>query len=104
MTKEEDDMDVVHRHRRWAWPALGITFVFALTAVLPGLGHTKAINGPLWTDRLSGTPPPAVVTAPNWAEIARLVKPAVVNVSAKRQPDPTSMSGPSASGPLDDRD
>src|ERR671937_1725014 len=104
MTKEGDDMDVVHRHRRGAWPILAVAIVLALVTLVPTLGHTKAINAPLWTDRLSASPPPAAVTAPNWAEIARLVKPAVVNVSTKRQPEATSMSGPSMSGPLDDRD
>ncbi|HEY3101653.1 MAG TPA: DegQ family serine endoprotease [Methylomirabilota bacterium] len=86
-------MDVVHRHHRWAWPALAITIVLALVTLLPALGHTKTASGPLWTDRLSAAPAPATVTAPNWAEIARLVKPAVVNVSTKRQPEPTPMSG-----------
>jgi len=97
-------MDVLHRHRRWAWPALAVTIVLAAVTLLPALGHTKAMSGPLWTDRLGAAPVPAAITAPNWAEIARLVKPAVVNVSTKRQPEPTSMSGPSMSGPLDDRD
>src|SRR5919204_1574689 len=99
MTKEGDDMDVVHRHRRGAWPVLAVAIVLGLVTLVPSLGHTKAINAPLWTDRLSASPPPAAVTAPNWAEIARLVKPAVVNVSTKRQAEPTSMSSP-----RDDRD
>ena len=92
-------MHVVRRHRGWAWPALAVTIVLALVMLVPALGHSKALSAPLWTDRLGSAPAPAAVTAPNWAEIARLVKPAVVNVSTKHQPEPSSMSSP-----RDDRD
>ena len=68
-------MQVLRRHRRWAWPILAVAAVLFVVALHPGLGHTKAANT-LWTDHLSATPPPAAVTAPNWPEIAKLVKPA----------------------------
>ena len=84
-------MQVLRRHRRWAWPILAVAAVLFVVALHPGLGHTKAAN-PLWTDHLAATPAPAAVTAPNWAEIAKLEKPAVVNVSVRSQGEPTSMS------------
>jgi serine protease Do len=84
-------MQVLRRHRRWAWPILAVAAVLFVVALHPGLGHTKAAH-PLWTDHLTATPAPAAVTAPNWAEIAKLVKPAVVNVSTRSQGEPTSMS------------
>jgi serine protease Do len=84
-------MQVLRRHRRWAWPILAVAAVLFVVALHPGLGHTKAAH-PLWTDHLAATPAPAAVTAPNWAEIAKLVKPAVVNVSTRSQGEPTSMS------------
>jgi serine protease Do len=71
--------------------------VLSFLTLLPALGHTTAARSPLWRDQLGSTPPPTAVTAPNWAQIARLVKPAVVNVSTKRDIRPSSSD-------LDDRD
>ena len=94
-------MNVIHRHGRWGWPALAVVIVLSVITMLPALGYTKAVRAPLWTDRLASPPTPATITAPNWAEIAKLVKPAVVNVSTKRQMEPNAMA-PTPRG--DDRD
>src|SRR5262249_50670019 len=49
----------------------------------PHLGFTAGAKTPLWTERpMEVTPAP--VQAPNWVELARMLKPAVVNVSTKR--------------------
>src|SRR5690349_16564126 len=86
------NMQVLRRHRRWAWPSLAVAAALFVVAWHPGLAHTKAAHGPLWTDHLAATPAPAAVTAPNWAEIAKLEKPAVVNVSVRTQAESPSMS------------
>jgi serine protease Do len=70
--------------RHWAWPAAGLVAIVlalgALGAVSPGFGKTET---PLWTDRPVAVTIPTV-PAPAWVELARAVKPAVVNVSAMR--------------------
>ena len=70
--------------RRWAWPAAGLVAIIftlgALGAVSPSLGKSET---PLWTDRPVAVTAPTV-PAPAWVELARAVKPAVVNVSSTR--------------------
>src|SRR5690349_21437226 len=78
------NMQVLRRHRRWAWPSLAVAAALFVVAWHPGLAHTKAAHGPLWTDHLAATPAPAAVTAPNWAEIAKLEKPAVATAARSR--------------------
>src|SRR5947208_6055112 len=74
--RQEDPM------RRWIAGAAALTLAVALVAVLPRLGLTK-VQGELWTDRPATTAahPPA---ASPWVELARTLKPAVVNISTKR--------------------
>ena len=68
--------------RRWAWPAVAL-MVLAVLVFAPRLGFS--ITGPaqLWNDH-----PPSVAAAttpaPNWVELAKVLKPAVVNISTKR--------------------
>ena len=96
------DFPTIRRH--WAWPATGlIAIVFtlgALGAVSPGFGRTDT---PIWTDR------PVVVTAPTvpapaWVELARAVKPAVVNVSATRAQESPQLRVPFPFTPDDPSD
>ena len=91
-------MNALHRRRRWAWSALALVTVLSLVALIPALGYTKAVRGPLWSDRAVAAP--VAITAPNWAEVAKLVKPAVVNVSTRRQ----AASTPMPPSPFSDRD
>ena len=80
-------MQRIGSHWRWALP---IAFLAILAFLVgPRLGFTDSA-GHLWTDRNSAIPAPTV-TAPNWVEIVKAVKPAVVNVTAKlsgEQADP----------------
>ena len=87
-------MDFIHQHRRWGWSALAVVVVLSLVALLPALGHTKGLGSPLWTDRLASPPAAATVALPNWPEIAKAVKPAVVNVSTRRQAEPAASTAP----------
>src|SRR2546425_2381266 len=54
----------------------------ALVAVLPRFGFTQ-VRAPLWSERPVTTTAPAPAASP-WVELARSLKPAVVNISTKR--------------------
>jgi serine protease Do len=72
----------LERHR-WAWPAAGLLALALAVVVLvapPGWSRSEA---PIWTEQPVSVS--ALTTpAPNWVEIAKAVKPAVVNVNARR--------------------
>jgi serine protease Do len=74
---------LMERHR-WAWPAAGL-LALALTLVVliapPGWSRSAA---PIWTEQPVSVAP-LTVAAPNWIELAKAVKPAVVNVSARHE-------------------
>ena len=75
----------------------GITaliFAVALVAVLPRFGFTQ-VGAALWSERpaTSGASAPA---ASPWVELARTLKPAVVNISTKRVDKSTSPSSSSS--------
>ena len=96
------DFPTIRRH--WAWPATGlIAIVFtlgALGAVSPGFGRTDT---PIWTDRPVAVTAPTV-PAPAWVELARAVKPAVVNVSATRAQESPQLRAPFPFTPDDPSD
>jgi len=73
-------MKISTRMARTVWPALGV--VLMLIALYPLAGHSRESQR-LWQERAAGAPAIATVQAPNWVEIARTVKPAVVNVSVR---------------------
>ena len=69
-------------YRRWAWPAVAV-LALAVAVLAPRSGYSTAAPTPLWSDRplpIESVP----VQAPNWVELAKAVKPAVVNISTKR--------------------
>ena len=67
---------------RWISGATALALAVALVAVIPRFGFTKP-EAALWTDRpvTGGISAPA---ASPWVELARALKPAVVNISTKR--------------------
>ena len=67
--------------KRWVAPIASIALVL-LIAVLPGIGFTDSPEK-WWTERDPQTPPTTARMVPAWVEIARAVKPAVVNITAK---------------------
>jgi serine protease Do len=67
--------------KRLAWPAIAAVTLLSLVAVAPHVGLGR--EGHLWNERGSGAAPVATAPAPAWVEIARTVKPAVVNVSTR---------------------
>ncbi|MBI4011791.1 MAG: DegQ family serine endoprotease [Candidatus Rokubacteria bacterium] len=87
------------RRARWSAVALAILVIAALVAFMPGFGLTKAGSAELWTEQ----PVVRAAAAPSspWVQLAKALKPAVVNISARRvQPGgPAPFQG---QGPLDD--
>jgi serine protease Do len=62
-------------------------------ALGPHLGFTAGSRAPIWTERPLDVPP-APVAAPNWVQLAKELKPAVVNVSTKRVEETVQMKSP----------
>jgi serine protease Do len=73
-------MHRIGSYRRWA-PPIAFLAILAVFALGPRVGFTDS-PGHLWTERNPSLPAPTV-TAPNWVEIVKAVKPAVVNVTTK---------------------
>jgi len=73
-------MQRIGSYRRWA-PPIAFLAILAFLAIGPRIGFTDS-SGHLWTERNAALPAPTI-TAPNWVEIVKAVKPAVVNVTTK---------------------
>ena len=69
------------RWGRFVWPAVALASAVTMVAVVPHVGLGR--EGRLWAERGSGAAQVLTAPAPAWVEIARAVKPAVVNVSTK---------------------
>ena len=81
---------------RWGWPALALVAALAVGGVTTGFGLTKGTYVPLWTEQSATMTSAPTVQAPDWVKIGRELKPAVVNVSAKRSETAMpEMQGPS---------
>src|SRR5262245_30444432 len=74
-------MKITKRLTRFAWPALALATALTVVGVVPRLGFSR--DGAIWSERAAGSAPVAMTQAPAWVEIAKTVKPAVVNVSVK---------------------
>ena len=79
---------------RTAWTALVVAAVVGLVALAPHLGFTSAAPAQIWSERPVSVTAAATVPAPNWVELTRALKPAVVNISTKRVQDGTSTQSP----------
>src|SRR5262245_46924702 len=92
-------MNQIFRNHRWTWLTGGLVSLALVAGVGlgPHLGFTAATKAPLWTER-SMDVAPGPVQAPNWVELAKQLKPAVVNVSTKRVESGMPMRGPSGQG------
>jgi serine protease Do len=66
---------------RLTWPALAVAGALAVALVIPTAGSGR--EGRVWMERPAGAAPVATAPAPAWVEIAKAVKPAVVNVSTR---------------------
>jgi serine protease Do len=78
--------------QRWGWPLSGLAVALVVVMLAPQFGFTK--SAALWTERApAAAPAPAV--GGGWVELARELKPAVVNISARR-----AAEGPEAASPF----
>ncbi|HEX4995673.1 MAG TPA: peptidase, partial [Methylomirabilota bacterium] len=68
---------------RATWMGAVAAAVVGLVALAPHLGHTNT-PAPLWSERAVPATTAAVAPQPNWVELTRALKPAVVNISTKR--------------------
>jgi serine protease Do len=76
------DIERASTRRAWAVPLAALALVATLVGVGIEFGHT-ADGRPIWSERTT-EPPPVTTSAPNWVQIARDLKPAVVNIDTRR--------------------
>jgi serine protease Do len=81
---------------RWGWPLGGLIVALVVVMLAPQFGFTKTAKGSLWTDR-PVVSAPAVAPTDGWVQLARELKPAVVNISTKR-----AVEAPEAMSPFGD--
>ena len=60
---------------------MALATVLTVVGVVPRFGFSR--DGAIWSERAAGSAPVAMTQAPAWVEIAKTVKPAVVNVSVR---------------------
>ncbi len=77
------NLDLRFPEWKWVWRLTAVVAVLGLFGAGVGLSWA-ATQSPLWTDRPITTGPASTVPAPNWVELAKALKPAVVNISTKR--------------------
>ena len=78
---------------RTAGMAVVVSAVVALVAIAPHLSVSHAAPGALWSERAVSAPA-TTVPAPNWVELTKALKPAVVNISTKRVQEGAQMQSP----------
>ena len=78
---------------RAAWMGVATIAIVGLVALAPHLGYTTT-SAPLWGERPVPVAAAAAVPQPNWVELTRALKPAVVNISTKRVEDRAQMQNP----------
>src|SRR5437867_3381850 len=84
------------KNAKWGWPVLALVAAVAVGGVTTGFSLTKGTQPQIWTEQPATSTPAPTVQAPDWVKIGRDLKPAVVNVSAKRtEPAMSEMQGPS---------
>jgi serine protease Do len=85
-------MKLTTRYRAAA-VAVAVVAIAGIVGLAPHLGFTNTA-APLWSDRAVAVAPAATVPAPNWVELAKTLKPAVVNISTKRMDQRSSVQNP----------
>ena len=78
---------------RAAWMGVVAAAIVGLVALAPHLGHTNT-SAPLWSERPVPAAPAAAAAQPNWVELTRALKPAVVNISTKRVEERVQFQNP----------
>ena len=78
---------------RAAAVAVVVAAIAAIVGFAPHLAFTSTA-APLWSDRPVAVSPAATVPAPNWVDLAKTLKPAVVNISTKRMDQQSPAQNP----------
>jgi len=78
---------------RAAWVGVVAAAIAGLVALAPHLGQTSTPQ-PIWSERPVAVAPAAVAPPPNWVELTRALKPAVVNISTKRVEERGQLQNP----------
>src|SRR6266508_1740308 len=81
----EGTMKVTLNRRRWVAPIVILAAVASLVGLVPHWGFTSASKTPLWTEHPAAQTAPT--PAPDWVRLSKEAKPAVVNISTKRNPE-----------------
>jgi len=76
------DIERAQTRRAWAVTVAALALVAALVGVGIEFGDTADVR-PLWSERTTEQPP-VMTSAPNWVQIARDLKPGVVNIDTRR--------------------
>ncbi|MGH7299001.1 MAG: Do family serine endopeptidase [Candidatus Rokuibacteriota bacterium] len=79
---------------RAAWLTAVVAVVAGLVALGPSLGFTSGAPTRLWSERPVVVSPATVAPAPNWVELAKALKPAVVNISTKHVEERVQFQSP----------
>src|SRR5438093_2772318 len=82
-------MNFTRRRRRWLAPIVALVAVAGLVGLWPHLGFTAASKAPLWTERAAAQS--SLTQAPDWVRLSKEAKPAVVNISTKRNVEGPAM-------------
>ena len=82
-------MRLTRNRGRWVTSLVILAAVASLVGLLPHLGFTGASKTPLWTERQAAQSAP--ILAPDWVRLSKEAKPAVVNISTKRNADGPAM-------------
>src|SRR3989441_7451538 len=82
-------MTFTRNRRRWVIPIVILAAVASLVGLLPHFGFTGVSKAPLWTEQPAAQSTPAL--APDWVRLSKEAKPAVVNISTKRNTDGQAM-------------
>ena len=75
-------MPFIRRSRHFLAPVVMLVATAGLVGLWPHLGFTKASKAPLWTEQPAAQS--ATTQAPDWVRLSKEAKPAVVNISTKR--------------------
>src|SRR2546428_13627009 len=82
-------MKFTRNRRRWIAPIVIPAAGASLVGLVPHFGFTSASKIPLWTERQAAQSAP--ILAPDWVRLSKEAKPAVVNISTKRNTDGPAM-------------
>jgi serine protease Do len=92
-------MSFIRKPRRLLAPVVILVAAAGFVGLWPHLGFTKASKAPLWTEQPAAQS--AQTQAPDWVRLSKEAKPAVVNISTKRNAEGSATGRPGERSPED---